>query len=111
MRYVVLYRPVSGTLADLERERPDLLHAHIAHLGELYRQGQVLLGGPFGGQGAAEAAPVGMAVFEAGGLEEVRDSLQRDPLWASDRATTEIYPWHTIFDALAAHKPLAEQTR
>ncbi len=97
MRYVVLYHLTRGTLPELQQTRPELLAGHSQLMGQLHRQGKVLMGGPF--TPVAGSTAVAMAVFEAPSEEDVRSCLNRDPIITSGAGRGEVYPWHSAFGA------------
>jgi uncharacterized protein YciI/ketosteroid isomerase-like protein len=72
------------------------LAPHLAHMKRLWQAGRLVLAGPFLDDRG------GLAVIEAGSLEEAMRVLAADPAVASGVMTAEVHPWRTVFDRARA---------
>ncbi|WDL98604.1 YciI family protein [Alicyclobacillus sp. ALC3] len=84
MKYVALLTIVDPELN--QQVRP----AHLAYISDLYRQGKVVMAGPFvDGKG-------GMVMYECDSEEEASQLAQADPVVAAGARTLELHAWHQL---------------
>lgn len=84
MKYVALLTIVDAELN--QKIRP----AHLAYVSDLYRQGKVVMAGPFlDGKG-------GMVMYECDSEEEAQQLAQADPVVAQGARTLELRAWNQL---------------
>jgi uncharacterized protein len=100
--FVLLRRPPDAP--DLPEERlEEIQEQHLAHPGELYERGVLLLSGPFGDQ--PDESFRGLCVLTTS-LEETRELLAGDPAVRAGRLAADVMSWWTRKGALSGlHEP------
>ena len=84
MRYVALLTIVDPELN--QKIRP----AHLAYISGLYRQGKVVMAGPFvDGRG-------GLVMYDCDSEEEAQQLAQADPVVAEGARTLELLAWNQL---------------
>lgn len=80
----------SGPNRSQSKEEADSLQSlHLAHLGEMYKQGYADISGPFGDDGEIR----GITIYNTP-TQEMADSLANsDPMVKAGRLEIEIHPW------------------
>lgn len=69
----------------------DLQRRHLANIDSLYKEGKILVAGPFGDDGFWR----GIFIFDCPTQEEVEMLLDTDPMIASGWLGYEVHPWWT----------------
>jgi uncharacterized protein YciI len=80
--YVILLSPTAQDRRDM-----DIIRAHVRHLQELERSGQLVLCGPF------SDSPGGMVIIRAASREEAAEIAGRDPYVLSGIRSYELRTW------------------
>lgn len=80
--YVILLSPTAQDRRDM-----DIIRAHVKHLQELERSGQLVMCGPF------DDCPGGMVIIRAESREEAQQIAERDPYILSGVRSYELRTW------------------
>ncbi|AIQ39402.1 YciI family protein [Paenibacillus sp. FSL R7-0297] len=80
--YVILLSPTAQDRRDM-----DIIRAHVRHLQELERSGQLVLCGPF------SDSPGGMVIIRAASREAAADIAEQDPYVTSGIRSYELRTW------------------
>ena len=74
---------------EVTAETTALQTAHLENIGKLAESGQLVLAGPFGGQGDLR----GLFFFNVKSLEEARALADGDPAVKAGRLRVDLLPW------------------
>ncbi|MNI21048.1 YciI-like protein [compost metagenome] len=95
--YVILLSPTPQDRRDM-----DIIRAHVKHLQELERSGQLVMCGPF------SDSPGGMVIIRAESREEAERIAQRDPYILTGIRSYELRTWG-LSHAGNRHMGIAEE--
>jgi hypothetical protein len=88
---VLLLRPAQR--AELPEERvEEIQRAHIAHLERMWREGHLVIAGPFGDQ--RDERLRGLALYKVADVEEARRLASADPAVVAGRLEVEVVTWY-----------------
>ncbi len=95
--YVIMLSPTPQDRRDM-----DIIRAHVKHLQELERSGQLVMCGPF------SDSPGGMVIIRAESREEAERIAQRDPYILTGIRSYELRTWG-LSHAGNRHMGIAEE--
>ncbi|MNO27365.1 YciI-like protein [compost metagenome] len=95
--YVIILSPTPQDRRDME-----IIRAHVKHLQELERSGQLVMCGPF------SDSPGGMVIIRADSREEAEQIAQRDPYILTGIRSYELRTWE-LSHAGNRHLGIAEE--
>ncbi|SDN22375.1 YciI family protein [Paenibacillus jilunlii] len=95
--YVIMLSPTPQDRRDM-----DIIRAHVKHLQELERSGQLVMCGPF------SDSPGGMVIIRAESREEAEQIAQRDPYILTGIRSYELRTWG-LSHAGNRHMGIAEE--
>lgn len=106
--FVILKTGPRDSLVKDKKLRDSLFAGHMANIGQLAKEGKLVMAGPFGKN---DKSFRGLFILNVKTIEEAKELLQTDPTIKEQVFETELYPWYgsaAISEHLKVHEKISK---